>query len=162
MGESLAGTLPSVIILGSFVLAALITARRRPIDAASPGQKQDAARALLVATILQTTHFVEETATGFQRSLPAVFDLPAIPLPLFALFNLFCIAAWFASVPALRTSRKPALAAAWFLAIAGTANGIAHPLLAIAAEGYFPGLVTAPLVGLAAIVLGIRLSKAAG
>lgn len=161
MGDSLVGTVPSVIILGSFALAAVITARRRPMDAASTRQKEDAARALLVATVLQTTHFIEEAATGFQRSLPAAFDLPAIPFPLFALFNLLCIAAWFAAIPGLRHGREPALAAAWFLAIAGTANGIAHPLLAINVEGYFPGLVTAPLVGLAAILLGIRLSRAA-
>ena len=36
--------------------------------------------------------------------------------------------------------------AAWFLAIAGMFNGIAHPLLALASGGYFPGLVSSPFI----------------
>ena len=36
---------------------------------------------------------------------------------------------------------------AGFLAIGMVLNGIVHPLLSVRAGGYFPGLVTSPLVG---------------
>jgi hypothetical protein len=39
------------------------------------------------------------------------------------------------------------------LALAGMINGIAHPLLAVAAEGYFPGLLSYPFIGAASIWL---------
>ncbi|MCP5090226.1 MAG: hypothetical protein GY949_04810, partial [Gammaproteobacteria bacterium] len=50
--------------------------------------------------------------------------------------------------------------AAWFLAIAGMLNGVAHPLLAIAAGGYFPGLITSPFIGAAGVWLWLGLRKA--
>lgn len=50
--------------------------------------------------------------------------------------------------------------AAWFLAIAGMFNGIAHPLLAIAAGGYFPGLVNSPFIGVASVWFWLRLLRA--
>jgi len=36
-------------------------------------------------------------------------------------------------------------------------NGIAHPLLAVDAAGYFPGLITAPMLGVAGAALWMRL-----
>ena len=36
----------------------------------------------------------------------------------------------------------------WFLAIASALNGIAHPVLSMMGGGYFPGLLTSPLVGI--------------
>ena len=39
------------------------------------------------------------------------------------------------------------------LAIAGTFNGIAHPALALAAGGYFPGLISSPVIGVAGVLL---------
>ena len=50
--------------------------------------------------------------------------------------------------------------AAWFLAIAGMFNGIAHPLLAVAAGGYFPGLASSPFIGAASVWLWFRLRSA--
>lgn len=50
--------------------------------------------------------------------------------------------------------------AAWFLAIAGMINGIAHLLLAISADGYFPGLVNSPFIGIAGVWLWLRLRRA--
>jgi hypothetical protein len=57
-------------------------------------------------------------------------------------------------------NERIAFFAAWFLAIAGALNGIGHPLMAVAAGGYFPGLVSSPFVGLACIWLWIRLREA--
>jgi len=45
----------------------------------------------------------------------------------------------------------------WCFAIAAIVNGIAHPLLAVAARGYFPGLITSPVVGVVGVLLWIRL-----
>ncbi len=70
-----------------------------------------------------------------------------MPFSVFLVFNLAWIAIWIASVPALRSARLGAFFAAWFLAIAGMFNGIAHPLLAVAAGGYFPGLFSSPFIG---------------
>jgi hypothetical protein len=84
-----------------------------------------------------------------------------MPFSFFVVFNVVWIAIWIASIPGLRSSRRIAFFAAWFLAIAGTLNGIAHPLMAVTARGYFPGLVSSPFVGLACIWLWSRLRLAA-
>ncbi|MEQ8857548.1 MAG: HXXEE domain-containing protein [Pseudomonadales bacterium] len=83
-----------------------------------------------------------------------------MPLSVFVGFNLVCIGLWIAAIPGLRSASPWALGAAWFLAIAGVMNGIAHPLLAVAAGGYFPGLVSSPLIGVAGLVLWRRLRAA--
>jgi hypothetical protein len=43
--------------------------------------------------------------------------------------------------------------------IAALANGIFHPLAAVAVRGYFPGLLTAPLLGLTGIPLFAHLIR---
>jgi hypothetical protein len=48
----------------------------------------------------------------------------------------------------------------WFFAIAAIANGIAHPLLSLRVGGYFPGLLTSPILGLVGILLWSRLMAA--
>ena len=55
--------------------------------------------------------------------------------------------------------RQVALFPLWFLGIASVANGLIHPLLALNAGGYFPGLVTSPLVGAVGALLLARLSR---
>jgi hypothetical protein len=83
-----------------------------------------------------------------------------MPLAFFVVFNLTLIAIWIASIPLLRSARRLGFFAAWFLAIAGMLNGIAHPLMAIASGGYFPGLVSSPFIGLVSIYLWRRLKGA--
>jgi len=41
----------------------------------------------------------------------------------------------------------------WFLAIASAVNGVAHPVLSLVSGGYFPGLWSSPLVGVAGVFL---------
>jgi hypothetical protein len=60
----------------------------------------------------------------------------------------------------LRSARPAAFFAAWFLAIAGMFNGIAHPFLALAAGRYFPGLVSSPVIAAASVWLWLRLRDA--
>jgi hypothetical protein len=123
-------------------------------------ERVTASWALGLATAVQSVHFVEEWATGFHVRFPALFGLEPMPLVFFVAFNLTWIAIWIASIPLLRSARKPAFFAAWFLAIAGMLNGIAHPVMALASGGYFPGLVSSPFIGLVSIYLWRRLKGA--
>ncbi|MDJ0698438.1 MAG: HXXEE domain-containing protein [Woeseiaceae bacterium] len=113
-----------------------------------------------IATAIQSAHFIEEWATGFHVRFPALFGLDPMPLSVFVTFNLTWIAIWISSIPLLRVARRPAFFAAWFLAIAGMLNGLAHPLMAVASGGYFPGLITSPFIGVASLYLWRRLQGA--
>ena len=152
--------LPSVLILGLAAFAAWFLAWRRRSGVESEAERNSAARMLSIAVVVQSVHFAEEALTGFHTRLPGLFNLPEIPLGAFLLFNLLWIGAWILSVPGLRSARPLAFFAAWFLAIAGMINGIAHPLLALASGGYFPGLWTSPIIGGVCVLLWRRLQKA--
>jgi hypothetical protein len=152
--------LPSVVVLGLAALAAALLALGRRSPPENVAERLAAARALALAVAAQAIHFAEEAATGFHERFPALLGLSGIPFSLFVLFNLAWLAIWIASVSGLRSGRAVAFFAAWFLAIAGMVNGIAHPLLAIAADEYFPGLLSAPLVGGASVWLWVSLRKA--
>ena len=137
--------LPSILVLGLAALAALLLALSRPSPSEREIERHAASHALALAVGVQSVHFAEETATGFHERLPALFGQPGMPLSVFVVFNLAWLGIWGASILGLRSARTAAFFAAWFLAIAGMVNGIAHSLLAVAAGGYFPGLVTSPL-----------------
>jgi hypothetical protein len=157
---SMTSVLPSAIFLGLAALAALLLAfLRRP--AADNGKARLAASQALAITIaVQAAHFTEELATGFPDRFPAQFGLPGMPYSFFIAFNLAWIAIWVASIPGLRLAQPATYFAAWFLAIAGILSGVGHPLMAIQSGGYFPGLVTAPLIGIAGVWLWRRLYAA--
>ncbi len=152
--------LPSIVVLGLAAFAALLLTLNRPSPPEMVAERRAAARALAVAVGVQSVHFTEEAATGFHERFPALFDLPSMPFSLFVIFNMTWIVIWIASVPGLRSVRPGAFFAAWFLAIAGVLNGIAHPLLAIADGGYFPGLVSSPFIGGAGAWVWLRLRGA--
>lgn len=152
--------LPSVIVLGTAALAALWLARIRTSASGSGVERRAAARALGLAVVVQGIHFGEEAAGGFHERLGALLGLPEMPFVFFVLFNVSWLGIWMVSVPGLRAGRTAAFFAAWFLAIAGIANGIAHPLLALASEGYFPGLLSSPVIAAASLWLWTRLRAA--
>ncbi len=151
---------PSLIVLGLVACAAAYLALHRRSPPGLAAERARAARALAVATLAQSVHFAEELATGFHVHFPALFGLEPMPLSFFLGFNLAWIALWIASIPLLCSARAVAFFAAWFLAIGGMLNGIAHPGLTLASGGYFPGLFTSPLVAIAGIALWRRLSVA--
>jgi hypothetical protein len=151
--------LPSALILGAVALVA-VSLSRRPSPALRTVERGAASRALAVTTALQGAHFAEEAIAGFPERLGSVFGLPAMPLAVFIAFNVVWLGIWAASVPGVRSGRRPALFAAWFLALAGMLNGVAHPLLALRSTSYFPGLWTAPVVAVAALWLWARLIRA--
>ena len=117
-------------------------------------------RNLFLALILaQAAHSVEEYVFRLYdvlapaRSVSSLFGVDrqigfVIVNAALVLFGLWC---WFARV---RSGRRGWRGLAWFWALLETANGCAHLALAGMAGGYFPGLVTAPLL----IALGVLLA----
>ena len=152
--------LPSVLILGLAALCAIFLARIRRSPSNRVAERLAASRVLGLAVVFQGAHFAEEAVIGFHEQLPAIFDLQRIPFTLFVGFNLLWLAIWLVSIPGIRASHRGAFFAAWFLAIAGMINGVAHPLLAVAQEGYFPGLISSPMVAVVCIWLWLHLWKA--
>lgn len=152
--------LPSLLVLGLAAVAAIFLAQNRPSPPENTARRLAASRALALALVVQGIHFAEEALTGFPERLGALLGIPAMPMPFFLVFNLVWLGIWVVSVPGIRSSRTGAFFAAWFLAIAGMFNAIAHPLLAIAANAYFPGLVSSPFIGAAGACLWLRLREA--
>jgi hypothetical protein len=149
--------IPSAIVLGLAALVSLVLANTWPSPVEAAHERRAASRALAVAVVLQGIHFGEEALTGLPERLGPLFGLPPMSYSFFVLFNLTWLGIWLASIKGLASRSSGAFFAAWFLAIAGVLNGIAHPLLAVRTSGYFPGLVTSPFVGLASAWLGYRL-----
>jgi hypothetical protein len=151
---------PSVVILGLVAMVAVRLAQTRssPVEAAN--ERIAASRVLAIAAAIQGAHFAEEWATGFHVRFPALLGLDPMPTGFFVAFNLAWIAFWIVSIPLLQRGLRPAFFAAWFIAIAGMLNALAHPWMAIASGGYFPGLVTSPAIGLAGVILWQRLQRA--
>lgn len=156
LGSILRGTAGLTVAAGVAVVLAA-TRGRIPSDSA----RLDAVcRVALLATLCQAAHFGEELLTGFSRRFPEQLGLAPWPLSFFVPFNLLWLVVWVLSSRRPLVRSRPALAALWFLGIAGLANGVAHPLLAARTGGYFPGLVTSPLVGAAGVVLLWQLARA--
>ena len=151
---------PSVVVLGLVAIVAVRLARSRSSPIESAKETIAASTFLIVATAIQGAHFAEEWATDFHVQFPALLGLDPMPLWFFVAFNLAWIAIWIVSVPFIRLGRRPAFFAGWFLAIAGTLNGVAHPMMAIESGGYFPGLITSPFIGVAGVILWLRLHRA--
>jgi len=152
--------LASLIILTVVAAAALRLAIVRSSPPGLASARAAAARSVALATAMQAAHFAEEYATDFHQRFPQLLGLPAMPLSFFVIFNLTWLAIWTLSVAGIRAGNNGAFFAAWFLALAAMLNGIAHPLLAVAAGGYFPGVVTAPFIAAAGVVAWRRLHAA--
>lgn len=111
------------------------------------------ARMAVVANLLlHALHLAEETVFGFHVRFPALLGLAPWPTPLFVGFNLVWVGVWASALVPAALGRGLGTCC-WFLALASIANAVAHPLLSLVTRGYFPGLLTAPLVGLAGVVL---------
>lgn len=152
--------LPSAVVLGLVALAALRFAAMRWSPPGMADARGEAARALAVATGVQGVHFIEEATFGLESQLGELLGIPGMPRLFFLTFNVTWLAIWVAAVPGVRSGRATAYFASWFLAIAGTVNGIAHPALAVAARAYFPGLVSSPAIGAVSVWLLLKLRRA--
>ena len=86
-------------------------------------------------------------------TIPAILGLPSWSDNFFVAFNLIWLSVWILSAVGLQRGHRFALFPVWFFAIAAIVNGIAHPLLPVVARGYFPGLVTSPILGVFGVLL---------
>jgi hypothetical protein len=138
------------------VLALLLTILRKPVGD-DPVGRERIARLFLIGLAAQCLHFMEEFVTRFNDRFPALLGLPAWSENFFVVFNLIWLSVWTLSAIGLQKGYRFALFPVWFFAIAAIANGIAHPLLALVARGYFPGLITSPVLGVLGLLLVPRL-----
>lgn len=162
MSEELRSILTGTAGLSVAAVIALLLTLARDGVVASPVQLRAAVRIAVAAILVQTAHFAEELATGFQQRFPELLGLTPWSLRFFVTFNLIWLGAWVLSVFGLAARRRVALFPLWFLGLGCVANGIAHPLFALRTGGYFPGLVTSPVVGVAGVLLLRRLSRVTG
>ena len=151
--SEIAGTAGLWIVAAAAVFLT-VSGRTRPLH---PARLR---RAAVGALVLQLAHGSEEYVTGFAQRFPVVLGLTPWSNRFFLAFNVTWLLLWALAIVTLYRGRAPLTARAvlWFLALAGLLNAIAHPLLALRAGGYFPGLVTALPLGLAGGVLGARLA----
>ena len=150
----LSSFLPSTLALGVPLLASVALALARP---RLKPEASTSTRFLVVVglTILvQAVHFLEELRAEFYVRFPEAFGLQPFSASFFVWFNVAWLAIWTVSLLAVRAGFVWATCPLWFLGLAMVLNFVAHPLLALFAGGYFPGLLTAPLLGvLGALVL---------
>jgi hypothetical protein len=157
MNENLRSVLTGTAGLSAAaVVALLLTILRRPVDGDLAGRERTA-RVFLIGLAAQCIHFVEEFVTRFQDRFPALLGLPPWSANFFVVFNLIWLSVWILSAIGLRRGYRFALFPVWFFAIGAIANGIAHPILAVIAHGYFSGLITSPIVGVSGVLLWRRL-----
>ena len=159
MSDTLRSILVGTVGLSAtLAVAVAVTLTRGPVRAGSRALTS-AARWAVVATAVQFAHFAEEFGTGFPQRFPELFGLAPWPASFFVSFNLVWILAWALASRGLLARRLSAVAVLWFLGIAGLINGLAHPVLAMRSGGYFPGLLTSPLIGAAGLILMRRLTS---
>jgi hypothetical protein len=114
----------------------------------------------LVAVACHSAHFAEELTGGFPARFPALLGLEPWSISFFASFNLLWILIWIVSCWGVSVGARPALFPLWFLGIASVLNAVAHPLLSAVTGGYFPGLFTSPVAGVAGLRLVRQLERA--
>lgn len=140
----------------ALLVALVLTVVRSPTADDRAGRDRLVA-GFLVGIGVQGLHFAEELTTRFYERFPELLGLRPWSITFFVAFNLAWLGIWVASVAGLRADHRIAYFPIWFFAIAMIANGVAHPLLAVVAGGYFPGLLTSPLVGLVGLIVWRRL-----
>ena len=145
--------LPSIVALSVMAAAALVLTIARGGINADAAALSSAVRMAILAIVCQVLHFAEEAGGGLNRRLPEFFGLDPVSMESFVSVNLFALAVWVFSVPLLMARVPVVLFALWFLAVASVSNAVLHPALAIAAGGYFPGVLTSPVVGVAGLLL---------
>ena len=147
------GLIPLQIIL--LVAFGLTLARRPRTD---PAARDRLIALFLVGIAAQSCHFIEEFVAGFHCRWPELLGLSPWSAEFFVAFNASWIAVWAVSAAGLRAGIRAALFPTWFFAIGMTVNLVGHPLLALNAGGYFPGLWTSPVVGAIGVTLLGRLA----
>ncbi len=157
MSESLRSILLGTSALWIALAVALVLTVVRLAPSTDPSRRDRLLRLFLLGVAAQCIHTVEEFVTGFYLSWPRLLGFTPWSAEFFVAFNVVWIAIWVLSAVALWHNSRWALVPIWFFAIGMTLNGVAHPLLALQAGGYFPGLASSPVVGVFGITLWHRL-----
>ena len=159
MSEEVVSFLIGTIPLDVLLLVALHRTLARGPGSTDPAVRRRVVRLYAVAILVQGVHFAEEWMADFHMRYPALAGLHPWSIELWAGFNLTWIVIWCLALPGLRLGWRPALFPVWFLALACLINLVAHPLLTLAAGGYFPGLWSSPICGLVGVPLLLRLNR---
>ena len=142
--------LSGIYIIAHIAIFLTVTQRATEID------KDKVSKLILlfgIGIFFQFLHSLEEYFTGFYIHWPQFLDLTPWSPHFFASFNLIWIAVWSLSIFGIRHNYRSAYFALWFFVVGMILNLIAHPLLALAVQEYFPGLITSPLVGITGLLL---------
>jgi len=107
-----------------------------------------------------TSRCSAEIATEAGRTRRDTTSGAGTQFSVFVVCNAAWLVIWIAAIFGLRSARPAAFFAAWFLAVAGMVNGLAHPLSAVATGGYFPGMGSSTLVAVVCGCLWYRLHQA--
>ncbi len=159
MSAELRSFLTGTIALDMMLLAALFLTLTRGEVGSERAARRRLAGVVAAAIGVQGVHFLEEWATGFYERFPELLGLVPWSASLWVSFNLVWIAIWCLSLVGVLAGWRAALFPVWFLAIACAVNAVAHPLLALAVGGYFPGLWSSPLAGVTGVVFLGRLAS---
>lgn len=162
MDEGLRSLLMGTLGLDAAAVVALYLTLSRGDVQGSSAQLTSAVRVVLLGVLFQAVHFAEELATGFHTRFPELLGLSPFPIGFFIAFNVTWFVVWGISALGLSARYQAALFPIWFLAIACVANALAHPAFSLLSGGYFPGLITSPLVGVVGIVMLRQLSSITG
>ena len=118
--------------------------------------------AFLALVLVQACHSIEEYAFALYDVFPpARFASGVVSSDLatgFAILNsafvVFGVACYFGPV---RSAWGSARGWVWLWTLIELGNGLGHPILALRAGGYFPGVTTAPILLVLALYLARRL-----
>ena len=159
MSENLQNIFIATSALSLALLVAVFLTIIRKSEISDVSLRERFVNLFLVGVAFQCLHFAEEFITRLYERLPQLLGLQVLSAEFFVAFNLFWIFIWIFSALGLERNLWIAFIPVWFFAIGMTGNGIVHPLLALAVGGYFPGLITSPIVGIIGAVLLMRLWK---
>lgn len=162
MPEALQSILLGTIPVNTLLLVSVAIGLRRPVP--GPDARDRILPVFLLTLAAQCLHFIEEFATGLHHRLPELLGLTPWSAEFLVSFNVAWIGIWVLAALGLRSGGgRVAMIPVWFLALAGVANGVLHPGAAVAVGGYFPGLITCPVVGgLGLVLLGRLMSSGPG
>lgn len=144
------------------LLVAVALSWRRPFRPSAWPERRALVVLGVVAVAIQGAHFGEELLAGFHDRFPRLLGLLPWSRESFVAFNLAWIGIWIAALAGAAKGVRLAEWPVWFLALALVANGVAHPVLSLGRGGYFPGLATSPIAGVAGVLLLRALWRASG
>ena len=133
---------PAVILLDIGLIASLVA--WLTTGAGRPYPPRLAGLLFLTSIVIQTFHFMEESAGRLYELAPPLFNLGPLPAQKFTIFNLIWIGIFLISAVGVFKQVRLALLPVWFMAlVGGIGNSIFHTWFAVQSGGYAPGLATA-------------------